>query len=235
MTQNGGSINGPVSQWGARIKFWPAEHFYINTGAYRNNIDGGADRGFDLSFDNDGNYYPIELGWQRREGVPRGSIALGAYYNTLDTPDVYDDINHDPAGLTGLPLLQHGGRHGGYVMGEQVIYQPEPGNAARTLSVLGIVGGGDRATARFRRFAIAGAVYQGPFARRPDDFVSFMVAWAQTNPRLSQFQRDRDRVLPDSGSAQRWETVIEVDCRHSSDAVAAAAAELAIHRAAGRQ
>lgn len=212
MTQNGGSINGPVSQWGARIKFWPTEHFYVNTGAYRNNIDGSTDRGFDLSFDNDGTYYPIELGWERREGAPRGSIALGAYYNTVDTPDVYYDTNHDPAGVTGLPFLQHGGRHGGYVMGEQVIYQPESGNAARTLSVLGIAGGGDHATARFRRFAIGGAVYQGPFANRPDDFVSFMVAWAQTNPRLSRFQSDRQQVVPDSASVQRWETVIELDC-----------------------
>lgn len=211
MTQNGGSINGPVSQWGARIKFWPTEHFYVNTGAYRNNLDGSTDRGFDLSFDHDGHYYPIELGWQRSEGAPRGSLALGAYYNTLDTPDVYDDVNHDPAGLTGLPFLQHGGRHGGYVMSEQVVHQPEPGNTARALSILGIAGVGDNATARFRRFAIAGAIYQGPFARRPDDFVSFMVAWAQTNPRLSQFQRDRKQVLPDSASVQRWETVMELD------------------------
>ena len=165
MTLNGGSINGPVSQWGARIKVWPTEHFYINTGVYRNNVDGGRDRGFDLSFDDDGNYYPIELGWERRKGAPRGSIALGDY--SVDTPDVYSDINRDPAGLTGLPFLEHGGRHGGYVMGEQVIYQPVPGDAARALSILGIAGAGDNATARFRRFAIAGAVYQGPFAHRP--------------------------------------------------------------------
>ncbi|HEY4369089.1 MAG TPA: carbohydrate porin [Steroidobacteraceae bacterium] len=212
MTVNSGSINGPVSQWGARIKAWPTEHFYVNAGAYRNNIDGGTDGGFDLSLDNDGTFYPIELGWEWREGVPRGSIAFGAYYNTANTSDAYYDVNRDPAGLTGLPFLQHGGRHGGYVMGQQVIYQPEPGNAARTLSILGIGGVGDSATARFRRFAIAGAIYQGPFSNRPDDFVSFMVAWAATNPRLSQYQRDRNQMLPDSASAQRWEAVIELDC-----------------------
>ena len=212
MTLNGGSINGPVSQWGARIKIRPTEHFYINTGAYRNNIDGGSDGGFDLSIDNDGNYYPIELGWERREGAPHGLIAVGGYYNTVDTPDVYYDINRDPAGLTGLPFLRHGGRHGGYVMGEQVIYQPETGNATRAFSIMGIAGGGDNATARFRRFAIAGAVYQGPFAHRPDDFVSLMVAWARTNPRLGRFQRDRNQMLPNNASVQRSETVIELDC-----------------------
>jgi porin len=212
MTLNGGSINGPVSQWGARIKVWPTKNFYINTGAYRNNNDGGSDGGFDLSVDDDGTYYPIELGWERRDGAPHGLLAFGGYYNTVNTADVYYDINRDPAGLTGLPLLQHGGRHGAYVLGEQVIYQPEPGNTARALSIMGIAGGGDNATARFRRFAIAGAVYQGPFANRPDDFVSLMVAWARTNPRLSQFQHDRNQLRPNHSTVQRSETVIELDC-----------------------
>jgi porin len=209
-TVNGGSQNGPISQWGARIKVWPTENFYVNTGVYRNNPDGGTDGGFDLSFDHDGNYYPIELGWKRSEGAPRGSIAIGGYYNSANTPDVYYDANHDPAGLTGLPFLLHSGRYGGYVMGEQVIHQPDPQNPARELSILGIAGMGDNATARFRQFAIAGAVYQGPLASRPDDFVSFMVAWARTNPRLSEFQRDRKQVRPDSSSAQTSETLIEL-------------------------
>lgn len=211
-TLNGGSINGPVSQWGARIKVRPTQRFYVNTGAYRNNNDGGKDRGFDLSFDDDGNYYPLELGWERSEGAPRGLLALGGYYNSVNTHDVYYDIDHEPAGVTGLPFLEHGGRYGGYVMGEQLIYQPEPGNSARGLSIMGIAGGGDPATARFRRFAIGGALYQGPLANRPNDFVSLMVAWAQTNPRLSRFQHDRNERLPDSASVQRWETVIELDC-----------------------
>jgi porin len=212
MTVNGGSINGPISQWGARVKLWPTEHFYVNAGVYRNNIDGGTDGGFDLSFDKDGHYYPLEIGWKRHEGAPRGSIAVGAYYNTVKTPDVYYDVNRDPAGVTQLPFLQHGGRRGGYLLGEQMIYQPDRGNAARGLSVMGITGVGDNATARFRRFAIAGALYQGPFASRPDDFLAFMVAWARTNPRLSQFQHDRNQLLPGSASVQRWETVIELDC-----------------------
>lgn len=211
MTVNSGAINGPVSQWGARFKVWPTPQFYINAGIYRNNPDGGTDDGFDLSLDHDGSFYPVELGWERREGAPRGSIAFGAYYNTADTPDLYYDVNRDPAGLTGLPMLQHGGRHGGYVMGRQVIYQPEPGNAARALSVGGIAGVGDSATARFRRFAILGALYQGPLASRPDDFASFMVAWSPTNPRLSQFQSDRNLALPGTVPVQRWETVLELD------------------------
>jgi porin len=209
-TVNGGSQNGPISQWGARIKLWPTEHFYINTGVYRNNIDGGTDGGFDLSFDHDGNYYPLEIGWTRADGARRGSIAIGGYYNSAETPDVYYDFNHDPAGVTGLPFLLHSGRHGGYVMGEQVVYQPDPENPARGLTLMGIAGFGDEATARFRHFAIAGAVYQGPFASRPDDFMSFMAAWARTNPRLSRFQRERKDRRPDSPPAQRSETVLEL-------------------------
>jgi porin len=211
-TVNGGSQNGPISQWGARIKVWPTEHFYVNTGVYRNNVDGGTDRGFDLSFDHDGNYYPLELGWKRSEGARRGAIAIGGYYNSVKTPDVYYDINRNAAGLTGLPFLLHSGRHGGYVMGEQVIFEPDPENPARALSIMGIAGIGGNATSRFRQFAIGGAVYQGPFASRPADFVSFMVAWARTNSRLTQFQLDRKQTRPDSPSPQRSEAVIELGC-----------------------
>jgi porin len=211
MTVNSGSLNGPISQWGARVKVWPTTHFYINVGAYRNNIDGGTDGGFDLSLDHHGSFYPLEIGWERREDAPPGSIAVGVYHNTGKVPDVYYDVNRDPAGLTGLPFLQRGGRHGGYVMGQQVVYQPETGNAARALSIMGIAGVGDSRTARYRRFAIVGALYAGAFARRPDDFVSIMVAWAPTNPRLSDFQRDRHHMRSDAASVQRWETEIEFD------------------------
>jgi porin len=203
MTVNSGAINGPISQWGARIKVWPTEHLYVNTGAYRNNPDGGTDGGFNLSFDHNGSYYPIEFGWVRREG---------ALYNTIRTTNVYYDINHNPAGLTGLPFLRSSGRHGGYVMGQQAIYQPEPGNPARALSIFGIAGVGDSATARFHNFANAGVLYQGPLAKRPDDFVSLMVAWAQTNPRLSQYQRERNGKAADSAAVQPWGTAIEFDC-----------------------
>lgn len=211
MTVNSGSLNGPISQWGARIKVWPAESFYINTGAYRNNTDGAAHGGFDLSFDHDGTFYPIELGWAQRNNPSHDSMALGAYYNTAHTRDVYYDINRDPAGLTGRPFLQRGGRYGGYLIGQRVIHQSESGNTAQTLSIFGIAGFGDNATARFRRFANAGALYQAPFAYRPNDFVSFMIAWAATNPRLSRYQRDRNQLLPDSVAVQRWEAVVELD------------------------
>ena len=211
MTLNSGAINGPISQWGVRIKLWPVEHFYVNAGAYRNNIDGGTDGGFDMSFDHQGNFYPIEVGWVRGEGVLPGSIALGGYYNTGKTADVYYDVNRNPASVTGLPFLQHGGRHGGYVLGQQTLYQAERGNAARGLSIFGMAGIGDYATARFRHFAIAGALYQGPSSNRPEDFLSLMAAWSRTNPRLSRYQKERNPWLADPAPAQRWETVFELD------------------------
>ena len=211
MTVNSGSLNGPISQWGVRVKVWPTTQLYIKAGAYRNNIDGGTDSGFDLSLDHHGSFYPLEIGWERREAAPPGTIAVGVYHNTGRTPDVNSDINHDRAGLTGLPYLQRGGRHGGYVMGQQVVHRPESGNPWRALSIMGIAGAGDSHTARYSRFAIVGVLYEGPFARRQDDFISFMVAWAETNPRLSGFQRDRDLVQSDAASVQGWEAEMEFD------------------------
>jgi len=54
-------------------------------------------------------------------------------------------------------------------------------------------------------------VYQGIFRRRENDFVSFAVSYARTNPRLTQFQEDRNTIRPGSVAVQTFESIAEVD------------------------
>lgn len=77
---------------------------------------------------------------------------------------------------------------------------------------LGAMGGvGDAATAKFRDFWIVGGHYQGTFPGRDNDVISFMMASARINPRLTRYQRDRDSVTPGAVPIQTSETVLEVD------------------------
>lgn len=211
MTTNSGAHNFPTAEWGARIRFSASPAFYAQTGVYQVNPNGGdKDKGFDLSFRSTGVFVPVELGWQTGRDTLPGDYKIGAYYNSSDTPDVYDDINGMPAGLTGAPFIQRNGRWGGYGIASQTVYRAGPGSP-RNLR-LGIMAGmGDRATARYDYFLLAGGVWQGTFPGRDQDFVSFVFAYAHTNPRLARFQRERDSVLSGAVGIQTYEGIVEVD------------------------
>jgi porin len=81
----------------------------------------------------------------------------------------------------------------------------------RGLTLGAMAGVGDEATARFRYFWVIGGHYQGTFPGRDNDVISFMAASARINPRLTRYQRDRDRVTAGAVPIQTSETVLEVD------------------------
>lgn len=213
MTTNSGAHNFPTAEWGARIEVRPAAGFYVASGIYQVNPNAGnADEGFNLSFKSTGAFVPVELGWTtgRGRGEMPGSLKIGGYYNSSETPDVLTDIDGLSAGLTGAPFLQHNGRSGGYALANRMVYREGP-DSDRGLFLGAMVGAGDAATARFRYFWMAGGHYQGTFPGRDNDVVSFMVAYARTNPRLTRYQRDLDSVTPGAAGIQVWESIAEID------------------------
>ena len=58
---------------------------------------------------------------------------------------------------------------------------------------------------------MAGGHYQGTFPGRDNDLVAFMFAYAKTNPRLTEYQDDRDSIAPGSVGIQSYESIAEVD------------------------
>ncbi|MDA5194449.1 carbohydrate porin [Govanella unica] len=212
MTTNSGAHNFPTAQWGARVKVHITPTFYVQGGVYQNNPNAAnSDQGWNLSFKSDGVIVPVEVGWSTSPDNPLpGSLMLGAYYNSAATPDVLTDVNGFSAGLTGAAFLYRNGRSGGYFIVDKMVYREGPGsNRGLTLGAMG--GVGDSATAKFRYFWIVGGHYQGTFSGRDNDFVSFMVASARINPRLTRYQRDSDSVTPGAVPIQTYETVFEVD------------------------
>jgi porin len=213
MTTNSGAHNFPTAQWGGHVKWHATPNFYATVGAYLNNPNAGnGDQGFNLSLKHRGVFVPVELGWASGRGAGQlpGDFKLGVYYNTAGTPDVHTDINGQPAGLTGADFMQHNGRSGGYVIADRMVYREGP-DSSRGLTFGAMAGVGDAATARFRYFWVLGGHYQGTFVGRDNDVISFMLASGRTNPRLTRYQRDRDRVAPGSVGVQSHESVAEID------------------------
>ncbi len=213
MTINSGAQNFPTAEWGAAIKVRPTPKFYVATGVYQvNPNEGSSNEGFDLSFRSTGAFIPVELGWlpgQGTGGLP-GSYKIGWYYNSSPTPDVLTDVNGISAGLTDAPFVIRDGRSGAYVMADQMVYRQGSSNSGRRLWIGGMASTGDRETAEYDYFLGGGGVYH-PFSRRSDDFVSLLLAYAHTNPRLTTYQQDRNTVAPGSVGVQTFEGIFEID------------------------
>lgn len=213
LATNSGAQNFPAAEWGAHITVRPAPQFYAATGVYQVNpkVDEG-NNGFDLSFRGTGIFLPVEFGWLpgHTPGKLPGTYKFGAYYNSSPTPNVLTDVNGLSGGLTGAPFAIENGRWGVYAMADQMVYRPK-GDVGRGLRIGGLAGIGDRQTAKYSYFLAGGGLYQGPFRRRKNDFVSFSVAYVRTNPRLTAFQQDRNVVAPGSVGIQKYESIAEID------------------------
>jgi porin len=213
MTTDSGAHNFPTAQWGARINVKPRPNFYVATGIYQVNPNGGdSDKGLDLSFRSTGAFVPVELGWLPGQATGKlpGTYKIGAYFNSSETPDLFKDINGLPAGLTGEPFMQHNGRWGGYIMADQMVFREEPGSN-RGLTLGAMVTIGDPETSKYSYFWLAGGHYQGTFSRRNNDVVSFMIAYTRTNSRLTQYQQDINTAVPGSVGIQTYESIAEID------------------------
>jgi porin len=202
----------PAGQWGAMARFQPRPEYYVASGVYQANPEHlTASNGFNLTFAATGAIVPIEFGWlpgQDTGGLP-GEYKLGGYHDSSPVPDVFLDEDGHSAGLTGAPFAVHNGRWAVYFVATQMVYRETPGKD-RGLTVFGLATTADKKTETFGGF-YAGALYQGTFRHRDDDFISVLFAHGGYNSRLRRFQEDRNIVAPGSVGIQTHERVVEVD------------------------
>lgn len=96
-----------------------------------------------------------------------------------------DDDNGDPYVLTHCAARRHDGRYGGYLyIVQQLTYSSS--QRQRGLSLFGHLAMNDKDTATMDYQIQAGAIYQGPFASRPQDFISFGVSKMHANDRVAR-------------------------------------------------
>lgn len=191
---NSGWAQFPLGVWGARIKFMSGP-WYVETGVYQvNPTYKRSSDGFKLDLSGTtGVLVPAEVGVQPKLGSQQlpGDYKIGAYYDSSDTSDVYQDVHGQPAALTGLPPRERNGRYGGYVMALQQV-TARAGDSSQGLSVFAEATLADRNTALIRDSLTLGLRYKGPFRSRADDEAELAVGRYKFNGRLAAYQRQLD-------------------------------------------
>ena len=188
-------VNWPTSQWAAVIKLNTTKETYVQLGAYQVNPNYVNDqyaesKGLlpDFPGGTTGALIPLEFGWNpTANGLP-GHYDFGVWYNTSKGSDLYYDVNHDPAGETGLPALQRAGQYGAYFNVMQQVTGDAGGKGA---SLFLNISQADRNTAATDRQITAGVEYQGPFAR-PNDMIGFAVGATNANSRYADYIQENN-------------------------------------------
>jgi porin len=189
-------FNWPVSQWASRLKYNIDDGAgYFQVGAYQVNP------GF---LDNDpeavlpgspsgttGVLIPVELAWSPQVGEDRlpGSYKIGVWYDTSTANDVFEDINGDPAVLTGLPFERRHGRYGFYVNLQQQVMRFDEDDASRGLTLFLNATVADHRTATTDNQIAFGAICKGAFDVRPKDEIALAVGRTHVNSRVADGER----------------------------------------------
>jgi porin len=185
-------VNWPTSQWGARAKVHTSAETYAQIGVYQvnpNYVDDGWARRNGWKLNNPGGttgaLIPLEFGWMPTiEGRP-GTYRAGVWYNTSNGKDLYEDVNGNARGITGLDAKQRSGQYGVYLNLQQQITGAPDGRGA---TVFLNFSQADRNTAQTDHQISVGVQYKGPFDRLADT-VGFAVGATHNNGRYADFVR----------------------------------------------
>lgn len=207
--------NYPVSQWGALAKVNLNAQIYVKAGVYQVN-PAYLETRHALSLNPGGTtgaLFPVEAGWTPSFGDHlQGHYVAGGWYTNSAHPDVYTDVDGNPAGLSGQPFAQRDGAYGGYLTFVQQFTRGDRSRIDSGLRGFVNVTQADRKTSQVDREIAVGAVYGGPFAARPQDDVGLAFASTHANSRASAYRGQFDEgasaaaYLPARGS----ETTVEL-------------------------
>lgn len=183
--------NWPVSQWGARFKFSPNEHFYAELGVYQVNPryidDAWAEHNGvwpNFPAGTTGALIPLEVGVRPDFAGFPGTYKLDIWYNTSRNSDVFLNSDRQPlATAGGTPLQDH--PYGVYLSFLQWLSSAEDHQGA---SIFFNLTQSDRDTATsIDRQVSLGMQYQGPFGRSRDS-MGLAVGTNHVNNRVAQSQ-----------------------------------------------
>ena len=178
MTQAIGGFPGfPYVNWGGRVRWNPTPNVFLKVGAYETNSTRNTNSGFDWGLNHSTGYVtPIEAGYATdfaTDAHPRHFTA-GGWYNTAPYNDPYLNTKQQSRGLLGgKPLPHGGGRAGLYALADQVVYRYDA-ETTRNVAVFGSAAGPLDGKELFAFQAVAGALWSGPIASRPNDQIGLL-------------------------------------------------------------
>lgn len=190
--------NGPISQWAARLRYRVTHDVYAQVGAYNvnpSNLDN--DNGLKVHVQGTtGTLVPVELVWTPKVNQLPGEYRICYYHSTAEAPDVYKDINNQPAALTGDDYRTNSSRHGSWIVAKQQLTSVG-GDASRGLTVVASATFMDRASTPVDSYQKADLLYKGLFDARPSDTIGFGMARVHGS---SRFLRNAKTANDQSGA-----------------------------------
>ncbi|WAH60779.1 carbohydrate porin [Pseudomonas silvicola] len=177
--------NGPISSWGARLRYRVAPDWYVQAGAYAINSENlDNSNGFRLNPNGtNGGQFPVELLWKPTlDGLP-GEYRLGYYKTTAAVADVYDDEFGKSAAISGNDYRKRDRRDGWWVVAKQQLTDVG-GDRSRGLTLVASATFHDRQTTPVVGYQKVSMVYTGPFDTRPQDELGVGIARMQVSSRF---------------------------------------------------
>lgn len=184
----------PSATWGMNVRYKPTPHTYVETGVYEVNPSTSASNGLDFSVaEATGVTVPFEWGWVRtdRQAYPYTfELKAGGYVSTAPRTDPFYNTAGQSRGLHGGSAREvDNNRKGVYLMGDRVVWRPQP-DSSRNLNVFAGISQQLEVEEIMRQQIYTGFVLTGPSASRPQDTVGFSASFFDMTAKEQAYLRD---------------------------------------------
>lgn len=205
----------PSATWGANVRYKPTAHTYVEAGVYEVNPTTSSTNGMDFSIaDANGITVPFELGWAKTNLATTRypfELKLGGYVSTAPRNDPYYNVAGRSRALYGGTARQvNGNRDGIYLMGDRVVWRPDPLRTENINLFGGIVQQLEQQEI-MRQQIYGGFVWTGPFLHRPRDTVGFSASYFNLAPREVEYLRDARIKAGGTGTNSPHEFTFELN------------------------
>ncbi|GAC1485754.1 MAG: carbohydrate porin [Acetobacteraceae bacterium] len=215
LTQAVGGFPGfPYVNWGGHVRVKPTAETYVKAGAFETNSTRNTNSGFDWGFNHSTGYLlPFELGYGTEyatDPYPRHA-KLGGWYNSAPYNDPYlNTKGRSRALFGGKPAAYEGGRSGLYALADQVVYRYDR-STRRGLAVFGSAAGPFDGNGIFAFEGVAGALWTGPIASRPDDQVGLLGSYIRLSNKEDAYLNDLLTKAKSTSRVARNQFIFEIN------------------------
>ena len=215
LTQAVGGFPGfPYVNWGGHVRVNPTRETYVKVGAFETNSTRNTNTGFDWGLNHSTGYVvPFEVGYGTESPAdlyPR-HFKLGGWYNAAPYNDPYLNTRGTSRALFGgAPRVWSGGRRGAFALADQVVWKPEA-RGPRGVALFATTGVPFDGEGLFSFQGVAGAIWTGPFASRPDDQVGVLGTYIRLSNKESGYVNDLLRRNGSNSFVSRNQGIFEVN------------------------
>jgi len=203
----------PYGTWGGRVKIAPSKRFYVQLGAFEANPALIPSHGFDFSTKTaTGVQEAMEIGFQSASPKAEHAyhIRIGGYRNTSDVPDPFLNTHGLPRlSAKGTPLI-HKGQSAWYVMGDVVLARMGA-DRKRNITLFGGSIGTTASYVTYTNQTLAGFVWTGPFASRPEDTLGLVASYIRLGSSQVRFLEASRAAAGGTDPVHHAEGVIELN------------------------